>query len=73
MRRKRIAYNDPDSEGYEGLALNDLTVWDWPDQTIVTGLLDQWGRPIKYDVPGMDPVGFIHFDDSEDEEEELSE
>jgi hypothetical protein len=68
-RLKRRSYNDPDLEGYYGLA-PDVTVFDPPDLTVISGIIDQYGNPIKYELAGMDPIGFIHFNDDEDSESE---
>ena len=51
------------------LLLHDLAVFEPNDLTIVTGILDQHGNPIKYTLRSMDPVGFIHFSDESDETE----
>jgi hypothetical protein len=52
------------------LILNGLTVFDGADYTVHTGLLDQHGRPITYQVETMGKIGFVHFPDTPDEEED---
>jgi hypothetical protein len=47
----------------------DLTVFDPPDLTVVSGILDPHGNPIKYHLAGMDPIGFIHFTDDKEEDD----
>ncbi len=55
------------------LILNGLTVTDGPDYTVHTGILDANGRPITYQVETMGKIGFVHFPDTPDADEEDTE
>lgn len=48
---------------------DDLTVFDPEPQTVRTGILDARGEEIVYDINLMEPIGFIHFPDAEEDED----
>lgn len=78
MRRKRYrsiprAPSRPLLRAYdwdgEEVVIPDPIVYDLEPSTVKTGILDARGDEIVYDIPAMDPIGFVHFPDPQEDEE----
>lgn len=70
MRRKyRVTRGDFIDPELDHVFVPDITVYDREDQWVKTGLLDADGKPIEYLVPGMEPIGFIHYPEEDDDQE----
>ena len=52
------------------VSVPDLIVYDPEPQTVRTGILDARGEEIVYDINMMEPIGFIHFPDTDEEDDE---
>lgn len=58
-----VVYDD--NEGiYEDRTKVESNVWDRQSEVVDTGILDPHGRLIKRRTRGMDPVGFIRFQET---------
>lgn len=68
---KRVFRKPSSSWDEDGpMVLNHLTTFDAPDFTVHTGLLDANGRPITYQVETMGKIGFVHFPDQDEGDDE---